>query len=55
MDVVVIKTIKEVIEHCYFNKETGQLHCSTSDCLVYIDIQRNYAYCKTHGNIINKN
>jgi len=41
-----------IMNHCIFDELTGQFKCKKSNCVVYVDWSRNYAFCAMHG-IIN--
>ena len=44
-------TMKEILNQCYNNIENGEFRCKISDCIVYVNLPRDYMFCMNHGRI----
>lgn len=44
--------LDQVLEHCCCDVLTGQFYCKKCKDVVYVDWDRNYAFCAVHGNLL---
>lgn len=43
--------LDQVLEHCYCDASTGQFYCKKCKGAVYVDWDRDYAFCAVHGTL----